>query len=131
MSLKQEPKQFDNYFTIDEAYICDVTIRMEHDFIEDRNNPTHEDLIKVLKGYDRSYSISSKDHDEFTHLRDLLEEQGYIRTVRNCWNGDTVIKEFYLNGWRFKKNHRFPCAAALKNSITCARKFGWKSISSL
>ncbi len=131
MSSKQEPKQFDNYFTIDEAYICDVTIRTEHDFIEDRNNPTHEDLIKVLKGYDRSYSISSKDHDEFTRLRDLLEEQGYIRTVRNCWNGDTVIKEFYLNGWRFKKNHRFPCAAALKNSITCARKFGWKSISSL
>ena len=131
MSSKQEPKQFDNYFTIDEAYICDVTIRTEHDFIEDRNNPTHEDLIKVLKGYDRSYSISSKDHDEFTRLRDLLEEQGYIRTVRNCWNGDTVIKEFYLNGWRFKKNHRFPCAAALKNSITCARKFGWKRISSL
>ena len=131
MSSKQEPKQFDNYFTIDEAYICDVTIRTEHDFIEDRNNPTHEDLIKVLRGYDRSYSISSKDHDEFTRLRDLLEEQGYIRTVRNCWNGDTVIKEFYLNGWRFKKNHRFPCAAALKNSITCARKFGWKRISSL
>jgi hypothetical protein len=131
MSLKQEPKQLDNYFTIDEAYICDVTVRTEHDFIKDRNNPTHDDLIKILKGHDKSLSISNKDHDEFTRLRDLLEEQGYIRTVRNCWNGDTIIKEFYLNGWRFKKNHRFPCAAALKNSITCARKFGWKSISSL
>ena len=119
------------HFTIDEQYICDVTIRTEHDFIKDRNNPTHDDIIKILKGWDKSYSISNKDHDEFTKLRDQLEEQGYIRTVRNSWNGDTVLKQFYLNGWRFKKNHRFPCAAALKNSITCARKYGWKSISSL
>jgi hypothetical protein len=119
------------YYTIDEQYICDVTVRTEHDFIKDRNNPTHEDIIKILKGYDKSVSISNKDHDEFTKLRDQLEEQGYIKTVRNSWNGDTVLKPFYLNGWRFKKNHRFPCAAALKNSISCARKYGWKSISSL
>ena len=130
-SSKHEPKLQDNRFEINEAYICDVIVRKEHDFIEDRNNPTHDDLIKILKGYDKAVSTYSKDHDEFTKLRNQLEELGYITTVRNCWNGDTVIKEFYLNGWRFKKNHKFPCAAALKNSITCAKKFGWKSISSL
>lgn len=119
------------HFTIDESYICDVTVRTEHDFIKDRNNPTHEDLIKVLKGYDKAYTISNKDHDEFTKLRNQLEELGYIKTQRNWWNGDVVLKPFYLNGWRFKKNHTFPCAAALKVSITCARKFGWKSISSI
>ena len=119
------------HFTIDEQYICDVIIRTEHDFIKDRNNPTHDELIKILKGHDKSVSISNKDHDEFTKLRDRLEELGYIQTRRNCWNGDTVLKPFYLNSWRFKKNHRFPCAAALKVSIECARKHGWKSISSL
>ena len=118
------------YFTIDEEYITDITIRTEYDYIKDRNNPTQEDIIKILKGYDKSVSISNKDHDEFTKLRNQLEEQGYIKTERSWWNGDRVLKPFYLNGWRFKKNHRFPCAAALANSIACARKHGWKSISS-
>ena len=118
-------------FEIDEAYICDVIVRTEYDLIKDRGNPTPEEFIKILKGWDKMVSTGSKDHDEFTKLRDQLEAEGYIKTVRNCWNGDTVLKPFYLNGWRFKKNHRFPCAAALKNSISCARKYGWKSISSL
>ena len=119
------------HFTIDEQYICDVMVRTEYDYIKDRNNPTHEDLIKILKGYDKAVTIGSKDHDEFTKLRNKLEELGYIKTERGWWNGDTVLKPFYLNGWRFKKNHRFPCAAALKNNIECARKYKWKSISSL
>jgi hypothetical protein len=119
------------YFTIPEEYITDVTVRIEHDFIEDRNNPTYDDIIKVLKGYDKSVSISNKDHDEFTKLRDQLESEGYIQTQRGWWNGDRVLKPFYLNGWRFKKNHRFPCASAMRNSIECAKKYGWKSISNL
>ena len=118
-------------FLIDESYITDVQVRQEYDFIKDRNNPTHEDIIKILKGYDKSVSIGSKDHDEFTKLRNQLESEGYIECQRGWWNGDRVLKPFYLNGWRFKKNHKFPCAAALKSSISCARKFGYKSISSL
>jgi hypothetical protein len=119
------------HFTIDEQYICDVMVRTEHDFIKDRNNPSHDDIIKILKGWDKSVSISNKDHDEFTKLRNQLEEQGYIKTERGWWNGDRVLKPFYLNGWRFKKNHKFPCAASLKGSIESARKFGWKNISNL
>ena len=118
-------------FFIDEKYITDVTVRTEHDFIKDRSNITNEDLIKILKGYDKAVTIGSKDHDEFTKLRNQLEELGYIKTERGWWNGDVVLKPFYLNGWRFKRNHRFPCAAALKNSIACARKYKWKTISSL
>jgi len=121
----------DNKFYIDEQYICDVTVRTEHDFIKDRNNITHEDLILILKGHDKMVTTGSKDHDEFTRLRNQLEKLGYIKCERGWWNGDRVLKPFYLNGWRFKKNHRFPCAAALKNSIHCAKKYGWKSISSL
>jgi hypothetical protein len=119
------------HFTIPEEYITDVTVHTEHDFISDRNNPTHEDLIKILKGYDKGSSTYSKDHDEFTKLRNQLEELGYIKTQRSWWNGDRVLKPFYLNEWKFKKNHKFPCASALRNSISCARKFGWKNINSL
>lgn len=117
-------------FYLDEQYIVDVTVRTEHDFIKDRNNISHEDLIKILKGYDKSVSISNKDHDEFTKLRDQLEEQGYISTWRNCWNGDRVLKSFKLNEWTFRKGHKFPCAAAMRVSIQCARKYGRKNISS-
>lgn len=115
-------------FTIDEQYICDVTVHTEHDFIKDRSNPTHDDIIKILKGYDKSYSTSSKDHDEFTKLRDQLEELGYIECQRGWWNGDRVLKGFKLNEWTFKKGEKFCSAGAMKNSINCARKFGWKRI---
>jgi len=118
-------------FIIDEQYICDVPLRIEHDFIKDRNNLTHDDLIKIIKGHDKSYSISNKDHDEFTKLRNQLEELGYIKCERGWWNGDRVLKGFKLNEWTFRKGHQFPCATAMSNSIHCARSFGWKSISSL
>jgi len=118
-------------FTIDESYITDVTVRNEHDFIKDRNNPTHEDLIKVLKGWDKAISISSKDHDEFTKLRNQLEEEGYIECQRGWWNGDRVLKSFKLNEWVFRKGHKFCCAAAMKGSIAYARSKGRKTISFL
>jgi len=118
-------------FTIDESYITDVSVRIEHDFIKDRNNPTHDDLIKILKGYDKSVSISNKDHDEFTKLRDQLESEGYIETQRGWWNGDRVLKSFKLNEWTFRKGHKFCCAAAMKGSIEYARKYKRKTISSL
>lgn len=118
-------------FKLDEKFICDVQVRNEYDFIKDRNNITNEDLIKILKGYDKSVSFSNKDHDEFTKLRNHLEELGYIETQRGWWNGDRVLKSFKLNEWTFRKDHKFPCASAMKVSIECARKYNWKSISSL
>ena len=117
-------------FTIDEQYITDVTVRIEHDFIKDRKNPTHQDLIKILKGYDKSVSISSKDHDEFTKLRNQLETEGYIKCQRSWWNGDRVLKSFKLNGLIFRKNHKFPCAAAMRGNFEYAKKYGRKTASS-
>jgi hypothetical protein len=116
-------------FTIDEAYITDVTVRTEHDYVKDRNNLTNEDIIKIIKGYDRGLTISNKDHDEFTKLRNHLEELGFIKTQRSWWNGDEVLKTFKLNEWTFRKGHKFPSAAAMHTSISCARKYGWKNIS--
>jgi hypothetical protein len=115
-------------FTIDEQYLCDVTVRTEHDFIKDRKNPTEEDLIKILKGYDKSVSISNKDHDEFTKLREELGRLGYIEIQRMWWNGDRVLKPFMLNEWKFRKGQKFSCAAAMKVSIDFARKRGHKTL---
>ena len=58
-------------------------------------------------------SIGFKDHPKFTELRDKLESQRYIETERNFWNGDRVLKPFYLNGKKFNFGEKFPCAAAL------------------
>jgi hypothetical protein len=111
-------------------YITDVSVRTEHDFIKDRNNMTHDDLILIIKGYDKGFSTSHKDHDEFTKLRDQLEELGYIETQRQWWNGDRVLKSFRLNGFILRKGHKFCCAAAMKGSIAFARSKGRKTISS-
>ena len=109
-------------FFIDEQYITDVTVRTETSLLSNPENPTHEDLIKIIKGHDKMVSISNKDHDEFTKLRNTLEEQGYIKTERGWWNGDRVIKGFKLNGFPLKKGERFYCAAAMKGSFSLAKK---------
>ena len=56
---------------------------------------------------------SSVDHPSFSALRDTLENNGYIKTERNCVNGDSVIAQFKLNGELFTEGEKFPCAAAL------------------
>ena len=121
MSLKQ--------FTIDEQYITDVIVCKKRFIYSGKDNLTADELLKVLRGEDRWITRSSKDHDEFTKLRNQLEELGYIKTERGWWNGDRVLKSFKLNEWTFRKGDKFSSASAMQNSIACARKFGWKSIS--
>lgn len=101
-------------FTIDSQYLTSVTVRQEWSIYADREDLTPEELIKMLKGEGRCSSVSSIDHPEFTRLRDQLESDGYIKTQRNCWNGDTVLQSFTLNGYIFRSGDRFPCADALR-----------------
>ena len=100
-------------FEIDEQYICGQSVHEYVDNLSNRENPTPDDLILILKGQDRRLvSFSSRDHPVFTELRDSLEAQGYIQTVRNSWNGDQVVKSFKLNGKLFEKGQPFLCGAA-------------------
>ena len=110
-------------FFIDEKYVTDVYVRVERSLLESPENPTHEDLIKILKGQDKMISMSSKDHPEFTKLRDELERLGYIITQRSWWNGDRVIKGFKLNGYPLKKGERFYSAAAMKGSLEMVKLY--------
>ena len=56
---------------------------------------------------------STEDHPEFTKIRDMLEDQGYIETQRNCWNSDTALKAFTFNDEEFLPGDQFPCGVAL------------------
>lgn len=123
MTLKQ--------FTIDERFICSQHLRHTCSMYagKDPSELTPEELMKILKGEDILTSYSTQDHPVFTELREHLGREGYISIQRNWWNGDRVLKGFKLNEWTFRKGQQFSSASAMLNSIHCARKFGWKSIS--
>ena len=63
-----------------------------------------------LEGYAHSSLI---DHPEFTKMRNRLEKQGYIQIEHGWVNGDRALKPFSLNGFKFKKHDKFPCASAM------------------
>lgn len=107
-------------FTIDDQYLTSVMVRTEHSFL---TGDREEDLIKVLKGYDKATSIECQDHPEFTKFRNELERLGYIKIERGWWNGDCVLKPFTLNGLRFKKNEKFCCGGAMKGHIEIGLKY--------
>ena len=64
----------------------------------------------TLEGVAHSIII---DHPEFTKMRNRLEKQGYIQIEHGWINGDRALKPFSLNGFKFKKHDKFPCASAM------------------
>jgi hypothetical protein len=109
MKLKQ--------FQIDEKFLCSVTVKKEMTFVIEEGNPLLSYNESLKPGNNVVTSTSFEDHPEFTKLRNLLEEQGYILTQRGWWNGDIVLKSFSLNGYTFRKHDKFPCASAIKNTM--------------
>ena len=75
--------------------------------------PEARALFKIFDHKLEGEAYSIIDHPEFTKIRNRLEKQGYIQIERGWWNGDRVIKPFSLNGFKFKKHDKFPCASAL------------------
>jgi len=86
---------------------------LKREYISDVVDAKH----MTLNMYDGStisgMSHGTIDHPEFTKLRDMLQQQGYISTERSWINGDRVLKPFSLNTLKFKIGEQFPCAAAL------------------
>jgi hypothetical protein len=105
-------------FLIPEEYLTDVSdnyIKYKYDTTKEL---THEQLVDILVNGNIQYrSFGTKDHPEFTKLRDELEILGYIKTFRSSSNGDRVLKPFKLNGKRFRKNETFYCACAIKSHL--------------
>jgi hypothetical protein len=57
------------------------------------------------------------DHPAFADLRRHLAARKYIDMQTNCWNGDTVLRKFYLNQRLFEVGEQFPSAGAMKYSV--------------
>ena len=105
-------------FYIDIAYVVDVIVRTEHPMRQYTGETEADFLVRKLKS-DNSpmYSIGNKDHDEFTKLREQLGKEGYITIERGWWNGDRVVRPFYLNDVKFSKGDKFCCASAMKYTL--------------
>lgn len=104
-------------FYIDIAYVTSVSVYTEYKITKQPEETSEDFLVRTLKSSVAWTSVGTKDHDEFTKLRNQLEDEGYIRTVRNYWNGDYVLKKFYLNDICFRKSDQFLCAAAMKYKL--------------
>ena len=95
---------------------------------QNKTELSNDEMITVLKGLDRCSTLSSDDHPEFKALRDLLEQQGFISTQRNAWNGDRVLKPFKLNEVQFNKGDRYLSGAAMKSHLQYQRKHNHESV---
>jgi hypothetical protein len=110
-------------FTIDESKPFDVTIREVLSSLENTENPTADDLVRILKGYQPMTSVRNDDSPEFKSLRNTLEAKGYIECQRSWWNGDRVLKSFTLNGIKFEVGNKFFSGAAMRNHLEWERKY--------
>jgi len=110
-------------FTIDESKPFDVSIRSVHSYLENPENPTADDLIKILKGVYQSISIRHDDSPEFKSLRNQLEAESYITCERGWWNGDRVLKPFTLNGVKFEVDDKFCCGGAMRIHLEWEREY--------
>lgn len=90
---------------------------MEHFIISEEFLTSVDNTIEVEIGGSIHKFIGSKDHEEFKKLRHKLQSEGFIKLEPNFVNGDRVLKPFTLNGYEFKINEQFPCAAAMKFRI--------------
>lgn len=101
-------------FILDPKYFTSVTIHNEwNTYTKDGRVPTDEELLLLLEGKGKCGITSTKDHPEFTKLRERLGQLGYITIERGWWNGDRVLKPFTLNGLKFKVGAQFSCADAM------------------
>jgi hypothetical protein len=111
------------FFDLDESLDWHPFYRKEWNNYADKDTVTNEDLVKVLQGKGNRSVMFSDDSEEFKTLRNQLEADGYIQCQRNWWNGDRVLKTFFLNGVRFDADDQFASGAAMKLHLQFARKY--------
>jgi len=99
-------------FTIDEKYLGSG--RFDIEFTTLTGNPI-DDVSTILKNNEHTWKETPWINSQsFNHLRDELEENGYIECNRRLINCDEVIKSFKVNGYLFEVGDHFVCASALR-----------------
>jgi len=91
--------------------------RLKSEYITDVRTEKPMKFVTVEGDVITGTSIGSEDHPEFAKLREKLGSEGYISIERSWWNGDRVLKPFYLNTIKFKKGDKFLSASALRVKI--------------
>lgn len=84
-------------FTLKPEYFCDVIIEYGYP--------------SIMTG-EPCYVTFHEDHPSFAWLRKELANRGFIKMEQGFWNGDYVIKPFYLNDRLFEIGEKFACATA-------------------
>ena len=110
-------------FTLDESISWEVSIMQSWSTLENPDNPTPDDMIKLLLQHHEITSVRSDDSPEFQTLRNQLEAQGYIECERNWWNGDRVLQPFALNGVLFDTGDKFCSGAAMQHHLKFEREY--------
>ena len=111
------------FFELDESQDWHPYYHRQWNVYTDKDTVTNEDLVKVLQGKGNCSVMGFDDSEEFKALRNQLEAEGYIQCQRNWWNGDRVLKLFFLNGVRFNADEQFSSGAAMKLHLQFARKY--------
>jgi hypothetical protein len=109
-------------FELDETLEWHPHYHHEWNDYTNKDTVSNEDLVKVLQGKGNRSVMGADDSTEFKALRNQLEAEGYIQCQRSWWNGDCVLKTFFLNGVRFDPDDQFCSGAAMKLHLQFARK---------
>lgn len=105
-------------FYIPVEFITSVTVTTVYPLTPRQDESAEDFLIRKLKSAGHAMrSTSSIDHPEFTKIREMLGDTGYISIERGWWNGDRVLKKFYLNDVLFRKDEKFLSAAAMSHHL--------------
>jgi hypothetical protein len=110
-------------FTLDESIPWDISIRQSWSTLENPDNPTPDDMIKLLLQHHEITSVRNDDSPEFQTLRNQLEALGYIECERHWWNGDRVLQPFALNGVPFRPDDKFCSGAAMQHHLKFEREY--------
>jgi len=112
--IRKEPKQL--HFDEDVFFPCF--------YIDIKNVVSCNEAFQYVKasGGGKSGTISKAvDHPAFAALREHLGREGFIEIERGWWNGDRVIKPFYLNDVFFDTGKKFVSADAMKYTLESKR----------
>jgi hypothetical protein len=114
-------------FVIDPKLLTSVLVSYERVFIAEDLSQIPDSFKSSFDGTRAIQTTGWEDPSEFTQLRNLLHDQGFIKKEPRWWNGDRVLQAFTLNGHHFSEHEQFPCAEALGLRIKYATKTGAKT----
>jgi hypothetical protein len=110
-------------FTLDESRPWDISITESYSTLDNPDDPTPDDIIKLLLQHHEITSVRHDDSPEFKALRNQLEADGYIECQRGWWNGDRVLRPFALNDVTFVPGDKFCCGSAMQHHLKFTREY--------